>query len=182
MTRRRLLVGLRLVAGGAVIVLAVLLVRDLMHPDHSVARSVQQGKIVPAPNFRLPRLNGTGKLQLAALRGKAVVLNYWASDCGPCKQEMPRLEAAARRYAGRVVFVGVDVEDVKGPARAFLTRYGVTYPIVFDQSGSTVGPYGVIGTPQTFFVDRRGRLVSPHVLGPVSDKSLAAGIRRALGT
>ena len=68
-----------------------------------------------------------------------------------------------------------------GPARAFLKRYGATYPVVFDPSGETVGPYGVgQGTPQTFFVDRRGRLIPPHVLGPVTAASLAAGISRAL--
>jgi hypothetical protein len=78
------------------------------------------------------------------------------------------------------VFVGIDVLDFKGPARAFVKRYGASYPIVFDPDAVTTGPYGVAATPQTFFVDRRGRLIPPHVLGPASTEALAAGISRAL--
>jgi cytochrome c biogenesis protein CcmG, thiol:disulfide interchange protein DsbE len=178
---RPLVLGVRALAGTAVAILAAVLVWHVTHQPASAKKQVSDEKITRAPAFDLARLNGTGKLSLASLRGKVVVVNFWASDCQPCKQEMPRLEAAARRYAATTTFVGVDLLDFKGPARAFLKRYGATYPVVFDPSGETVGPYGVgQGTPQTFFVDRRGRLIPPHVLGPVTDKSLAAGISRAL--
>ena len=180
MIDRRVVLGLRVLAAAGVVTLGVALVWRVTHQPASAKRQVSDEKIVKAPNFDLTRLNGTGKLSLASLRGKVVVINFWASDCLPCKKEMPRLEAAAHRYAASTVFVGIDVLDFKGPARKFLKRYGATYPAVFDPNGITAGPYGVTATPQTFFVDRRGRLIPPHVLGPVTDKSLAAGISRAL--
>lgn len=178
----RLRVAVQAVAGAAVVALAVVLVWHVTHQPKSVARQVARHQIVHAPNFTLARLNGPGKLSLSSLRGKAVVVNFWASDCAPCKQEMPRLVAFSRRWSTRgVVVVGIDVlEYAKGPPRKFSRHYGATYPMVFDPSGSTVDPWGVgQGTPQTFFVDRQGRIVD-HVLGPVSAQALQAGARRAL--
>jgi cytochrome c biogenesis protein CcmG/thiol:disulfide interchange protein DsbE len=166
----------------AVAALAAVLVWHLTHQPASVAPQVARGQVVKAPNFQLGKLTGVGKLSLASLRGKAVVVNFWASDCAPCKEEMPRLVSFAGTWSNRgVVVVGVDVDELsKGPARAFARRYGATYPMVFDPTGSTVDPWGVgEGTPQTFFVDRGGRIVD-HVLGPVSSAALEAGADRAL--
>ena len=180
MTARRAVLVLRILAGAGVVILGAVLTWRVTHQPASAKRQVSDERIVRAPNFDLARLDGRGKLSLASLRGKVVVLNFWASDCLPCKQEMPRIEAAARRYAASTVFVGIDVLDFKGAARAFVKRYGASYPIVFDPDAVTTGPYGVAATPQTFFVDRRGRLIPPHVLGPASTEALAAGISRAL--
>jgi cytochrome c biogenesis protein CcmG/thiol:disulfide interchange protein DsbE len=161
--------------------LLALLVWKLAHQDKNVAAQVNAGKHPPAPNFVLSRLDGGGKLSLAALRGKAVVLNFWASWCGPCKQETPRLESTWRRWQRRgVVFVGVDVLDFSGDARGFVRHYKVSYPVVHDGGGTTVGPYGLTGYPETFFVDRRGRLVGQHVAGPVQNDELDRNIRLAL--
>jgi cytochrome c biogenesis protein CcmG/thiol:disulfide interchange protein DsbE len=173
--------AVRAVAGAVVVALGAVLVWHLTHQPASVAPQVARHQVVPAPNFTLDRLTGTGALSLASLRGKAVVVNFWASDCAPCKQEMPRLVSFSRAWSARgVVVVGIDVlEYRKGPARAFTKRFNATYPMVFDPTGTTVGPWGVAATPQTFFVDRRGRIVD-HVLGPVTDETLAAGVRRAL--
>ena len=87
----------------------------------------------PAPAFSLPRLDGTGDVSLASLRGKTVVLNFFASWCQPCKREAPDLESLWRhsRSDGLVV-LGVDSGDAKGSARRFLSAHGVTYPVVFD--------------------------------------------------
>jgi len=175
----------RILRAGAVVLVAALagvLVWHLTHQPASVAPQVAHHEVVAAPNFDLAKLTGTGRLSLASLRGRAVVVNFWASDCAPCKQEMPRLVSFAGSWSGRgVVVVGVDVDELaKGPARAFARRYRATYPMVFDPTGSTVDPWGVgEGTPQTFFVDRRGRIVD-HVLGPVSTAALTAGAKRAL--
>jgi cytochrome c biogenesis protein CcmG/thiol:disulfide interchange protein DsbE len=173
--------AIRILAGACVLALGTILGWRLTHRPPSVAADVAHHRIVPAPNFALERLHGSGMLTLASLRGKAVVVNFWASDCLPCKQEMPRLVSFAHRWAGRqVVVVGVDVgEGSRGPAQAFSSRYGATYPMVFDPKASTVAPWGIIGTPQTFFVDRRGRIVD-SVIGPVSTEALVAGARRAL--
>jgi cytochrome c biogenesis protein CcmG/thiol:disulfide interchange protein DsbE len=174
--------ALRVLAVGAVVALLGLLVWDVAKDGgDKIAKDVDRGKIVAAPNFRLPRLNGHGHLSLASLRGKVVVLNFWQSYCAPCRAEAPDLVAEHEHWAGRgVVFVGLDVQDFKGAARRFLARYGVTYPIVRDGAGSTIGPFGLSGYPETFFVDRRGRVVPPHVVGIASRDELDAGIRRAL--
>jgi len=174
--------SLRALAAAAVLALLGLLIWDVAHSQGGkVARDVDRGQIVPAPAFSLPRVDGGGKLSLASLRGKVVVLNFWASDCVPCVGEQPKLNAAAKRWAGKdVVFLGIDEVDLRGPARAFMKRYHMGYTSVADGSGAIAGKFGVTGTPETFFVDRRGRVVPPHVVAEVAPGDLDAGIRRAL--
>lgn len=179
---RRAFVLLRVLVGAGVGALAVVLVWNLTHQHTAAARKILHGKIVKAPAFDLDRLDRSGKLSLASLRGKVVVLNFWASDCIPCKQEMPLIEAASKRWSGTAVVVGVDVADGRSPARAFMRRYGATYPNVFDPEAGTAGAYGVIGTPITVFVDRRGRVIPPWIKGPATAQGLADGIRRALAS
>jgi thiol-disulfide isomerase/thioredoxin len=171
---------LRAVAAAGVLALAGVLAWHLTHQPKSVAKAVAHGKPVAAPPFRLHSLSGSGTVSLAAYRGKAVVLNFWASDCAPCKREMPRLEQAAERWAGKpVAVVGIDVVDSRGAARAFARKHGVTYAIGFDGLGDTVAPYGVLYTPTTFFIDRRGLIVK-RILGPVTKSDLDVQIRHAL--
>lgn len=147
-----------------------------------VADAVAAGKPIQAPGFELPLLDGSGTLSLASLRGKAVVLNFWASWCEPCKEESPRLEAAWQRWRDRdVVVVGIDAQDFRVDAKRFVTRYELTYPIVHDGDGSSLGRFGVTGFPETWFVDRDGRLVGERVQGPVSDEQLDENIAIALG-
>ena len=174
--------ALRILVAGCVLALLGLLVWDVAHRSGGkVARDVDKGEIVKAPAFTLPRTAGKGKLSLASLRGKVVVVNFWASDCVPCKQEQRKLNEVAARYASKgVVFLGIDEIDLNGPARAYLERYHVTYPSVSDGDGAIAGRFGVTGTPETFFIDRRGRVVPPHIVAPPQGNALEAGIRRAL--
>jgi cytochrome c biogenesis protein CcmG/thiol:disulfide interchange protein DsbE len=134
-----------------------------------------------APSFTLPRIGAPGTLSLSSLRGKAVVLNFWASWCIPCKEEAPLLESAARRWGSRgVVVLGVDSEDFTTDARAFMRRHGVTYPVVHDGDGSRAERYGVSAFPETFFLARSGRVVL-HVPGQIVNRAqLDEGIRKAL--
>ncbi len=182
MSARPLRLAAQTLALAAVAGLLALLVWKVVHQSSAkVAAQVDAGKTPAAPLFSLPRLDADGKLSLASLRGKAVVLNFWASWCVPCKAEVPRLEAAWRRWSSQgVVVVGIDAQDFSGDAKRFARKLGITYPIVHDGPGKTVDSYGVTGFPETFFVDRRGRLVGRHVEGPVSSDDLARNIQLAL--
>jgi len=117
----------------------------------------------PAPLFTLPRFDG-GSLRLEELRGKAVFLNFWASWCPPCRAEARALEAAWQKHKGEgVVFVGVNMQDKEPDARAFLEEFGITYPNVIDHGSRVAIDYGVWGLPETFFIDREGRITYKHV-------------------
>ena len=169
------------VAVALVLGLLALLIWKVVHnPSSPVIRAEQSDAIVAAPPFTKARVDTTGTLSLASLRGKVVVLNFWQSYCAPCTAEAPTLAAGAKHWAGKgVVFVGVDEQDLHAPALKFLRRFGITYPIVADNLSLT-GHYGVTGYPETFFIDRRGRVIPPHVIGGVTTKTLDAGIERAL--
>lgn len=173
----------RIAVVAAVVALLGLLVWDVAHrAGPGVAQKVDQGKVVAAPNLDLPRLDASGRLSLASLRGKVSVVNFWESYCVPCKQEARGVASTARAWAGKgVVFVGVNAFDTKSAARAYLHRYGVGYPNVRDGVGTTFGRWGVTGVPETFIIDRRGRVVQ-HITGPASPSDLDRGIRHALQT
>lgn len=186
---KRIAQGAALVAVAALLALLVWKV-STRDPGGAAARlAAGNGAPVPAPAFTLPRIGGIpgaptgGPISLASLRGKAVVLNFWASWCLPCKQESPRLQKAYVKYRDQgVVVLGIDAQDFVGDARRFAKRYGLTYPIVHDGSGKTLTPYGVTGFPETFFVDRQGNLVGERISGEISTTQLEAGIERALRT
>lgn len=174
----RVKLGAQIAALAVVVGLLALLVWKIVNQDQ--ARATLNA---PAPNFTLPRLDRSGQLSLASLKGKAVVLNFWASWCAPCRDEVPVLERAWDRYRRHgVVILGVDQQDLSSDARAFAKKYGMSYPIVRDGPGHVVATYGLTGVPETFFVGRNGKLVSKHIEGRVSERELAEGIRTAMGS
>jgi cytochrome c biogenesis protein CcmG/thiol:disulfide interchange protein DsbE len=117
----------------------------------------------PATPFSLTLFDGQ-TLELEALRGKVVFLNFWASWCPPCRAEARMLEAAWQQYKDRdVVFLGVDTQDTEEDARAFIREFGITYPNGRDASGRIPIDYGVWGLPETFIIDRQGRITYKHV-------------------
>ncbi|MCC6237666.1 MAG: TlpA family protein disulfide reductase [Dehalococcoidia bacterium] len=120
-----------------------------------------------APDVTLPTREG-GTFRRADARGKAVVLNFWASWCAPCREEMPRFERASRDLADRVVFVGVNATtlDSRAAALDFADQLDVTFPLVFDEDGRVGGEYGVSALPATFFIDADG-VLRAIALGPV---------------
>lgn len=126
----------------------------------------------PARPFTLRLFDGS-TLSLDELRGRPVLVNFWASWCGPCIEEAPVLERAAQQYAARgLVLVGVGVWDNEQDARAFLQRYSITYPNGLDPTGAIAIDYGVGGVPESFFIDRNGMLVRKWV-GPLNDRQIA---------
>ena len=110
-------------------------------------------------------------LTLSSLRGQAVVINFWASWCGPCRDEAPVLEAAWQQYRDQgLVVLGIDREDTPDDARAFIERFELTYPNVRDAQDRLETRYGLTGLPETYFVGRDGRLVA-HIPGAVDELS-----------
>ena len=143
------------------------------------------GQLLPSTPTQLPSFDRAKFHQLLAqLKGKPVVVNFWGSWCGPCEQEAPRLADAARRFSGRVQFLGVDVFDDRAPARAFIRLFGWSYPSVFDNPASIEGGLGMSGQPVTVFFDAAGRQVfvrpgAHQTDTPLWDKLGCPGMRAA---
>jgi cytochrome c biogenesis protein CcmG/thiol:disulfide interchange protein DsbE len=116
---------------------------------------------------------------LGELRGTPVVVNVWASWCGPCREEGPLLAAAHRSFGDRVRFLGVDVLDERDSARAFMDRYGWGYPSVYDPTGAIRDGLGLLGQPVTLFYDAGGRLVDTWT-GPLSQDALDTDLHAIL--
>lgn len=167
---KRLRLGAQALAVALVAALLALLAWRLTHAQGAEVRAaLARGARPPAPAFTLERLDREGELSLASLRGKAVVVNFWASWCVPCKEEAPVLEAAWRKYRSQgLVLVGIDFDDFRTDARRFAKENGITYPLVYDRTGDVAELYGLKGVPETFFVDRRGRLVGEPIVGAIT--------------
>jgi cytochrome c biogenesis protein CcmG, thiol:disulfide interchange protein DsbE len=173
--------GLQGLSVAVVAGLLALLVWKVVHQDKGVASQLEQGKRPAAPHFDLSRLDGTGKLSLASLRGKVVVLNFWASWCYPaCYEEAPVLEAAWRAYRDRgLVVVGVDIQDTEAAASRFIKQFGLSFPNAPDPKGKVSIDYGVYGVPETFVIDKQGRIRDKKV-GAVTEAYLREKIELLL--
>jgi len=176
MTSRRT----RLLAGvvAAVAVIVVLLMTGLGR-DPSVFASPLVGRA--APNFTLPQLDGP-PVTLARLRGQVVVLNFWASWCTECQVEQAALDQTWQQFQDSgVVVIGVNFQDTADAARSYVRTDRVAYPVVEDAGSKTALAYGLRGVPETFVVNRSGRIVK-HVIGPVDAAALASEINSMLAT
>jgi peroxiredoxin len=178
--RRRVLLVAQGAAVGLVVLLFALLVWKLVSDESgALAAAVARGDMPEAPDFTLERLDREGELTLSSLRGKAVVLNFWGSWCYACRYEAPFLERFWQEERDRgVVVVGVDSFDFRADARRFMRRYGVTFPNVFDGPGDVSSRYGVSKWPETFVVDRQGRVVEA-ILGTINTDEDRARLRVA---
>jgi cytochrome c biogenesis protein CcmG, thiol:disulfide interchange protein DsbE len=127
----------------------------------------------PAPDGSLPRLVGEGSASVSDYRGRWVLVNFWASWCVPCREESPALERFYRRHRGPgFTVLGIDTRDLTGDGRAFVKRYGVSYPQLRDGDGDRSRDFGTSGVPESFLVDPKGRLVLIR-RGPVDESYLA---------
>ena len=173
------------VAIGLVALLFLLLAWSLLHDEGGdLAKRANRGDRPGAPDFTLERLDRHGQLRLSSLRGKAVVLNVWASWCGPCKEEAPYLEQVWQQNRDRdLVVVGLDAKDFRADARRFARRYELSFPLVYDGPGNTIDGYGVTGFPETFVIDREGKVVAAFagaVDGPDERSRLESAVKDAL--
>ena len=174
-------------AVGVVVALLGVLVWNVIHGGEGgrFVASIEKNEHPRAPGFQLgvvwphtetwPQpLRATiddGTLKLSELRGYPVILNFWASWCIPCKREARAFGAAARAHVGKVVFVGVNVQDLHSASRSFLERYEVPYVSVHDNGDETYRAYGLTGLPETYYLDRRGRVLA-HDIGEVTRAEL----------
>ena len=153
----------------------------------SAPRQVSEGERLP--EFELARLDEDGVLTDEDLAGEALVINFWASWCIPCKEEAKLLQDTYEEYRDDgVVFLGVNIKDSAVGAREFIEEYGITYPVVSDPGEDLARELGVKGIPETFFVDAEGLFVGTAagqrqaqdqgtvVLGPVSEEALTTNI------
>lgn len=168
MNRTVLLVGVA-IAG---ILLGVLFMGLGKNP--AAIRTPLIGKV--APGFALRDVSSGETVDLAQLRGKPVVLNFWATWCGPCWEEHPVLVANARMLQPGVQFLGVVFQDEEQKILNFLAQRGSSYPTVVDDRGKTAIAYGVGGIPETYFIDANGVIRAKHN-GPMSTDILQANLR-----
>ena len=135
----------------------------------------------PVPDFRLDTPDG-GRLQLSDYRGQAVVLNFWATWCVPCRQEMPQLQAVHAEYvdSGVLTVVGVNLQESPSAVTDFGEELSLTFPLALDRDGEVVRRYGLIGLPGTFFIDAEG-VLRARVIGELHGELLSDGVAAALG-
>ena len=170
MNRTVLLVGVIVAA----VLLGILFAGLGKNPNE--IRSPLIGK--PAPNFALREVGSGRTIDLAQSKGMPMVVNFWATWCGPCWEEHPILVANAKLLPN-VQFLGVVFQDSEEKILGFLRQRGSSYPTVVDDRGKTAIAYGVGGVPETFFLDANGVIVAKHS-GPLTSDILQANLRKAM--
>ncbi|HUF52998.1 MAG TPA: TlpA disulfide reductase family protein [Dehalococcoidia bacterium] len=137
----------------------------------------EDGKL--APDFLLESLDGQ-EVRLSGLRGKAVVINFWATWCKPCRQEIPQLIAAYNRYRGDgLEILGVNLQEAKSIIKPFAEDYGMNFPIPIDRTGAVANEYRLLGVPTTYFIDRQG-IVRSAFTGPFLEVSQGTNVQNAI--
>jgi peroxiredoxin len=141
---------------------------------------VATGVRAAAPDFTLPARDG-GKLRLSELKGQVVMINFWATWCGPCRQEMPLLQQIQAKYEPLgFTLLGINVEPDSAEAQAWLTKVPVSFPILFDRQNQVAESFGVEGMPSSVFIDRSGNVRYVHRGYKPGDEAKYADMVRSL--
>lgn len=139
-------------------------------------RAHAEARSEAAPQFTMPSLDGNGSVSLASFRGKIVVLNFFASWCGPCRLEAPGFRRVSNDYADRgVQLLGVDYRDNDAAGQAFMDGFGLEYPAMSDPSGSLADDFDLLGLPTTFVIDADG-VIRYRFVGYVQEESLRGAL------
>jgi len=161
----------KVVSGSIAVFVAAIIAVSLLTSSSSAAPPAPV-----APGFTVAALGGPGSVSLSQYKGKPVIVNFWASWCGPCQQETPLLASWYKQEHGQIALIGLDENDSPASkALAFARAKGVTYPLGSDPLTTVTGPYGVDALPQTFFLNAQHRIVE-HVLGAITKADLTQGV------
>jgi len=143
-------------------IVAALLLVAATAPPATFAKPPKAATLAPAPRFTLPGRAGT--VDLDSLRGKLVLVDFWASWCGPCQQSFPWMAEMYRRYAEKgFTIVAVNLDKERGLADEFLAKHLVPFPVAYDPSGKTAKSYKVWGMPTSYLVSPKGEILSTHM-------------------
>jgi cytochrome c biogenesis protein CcmG/thiol:disulfide interchange protein DsbE len=181
---KRMVAPLPIAVGVAVIALVALLVYGVSSssPSRTLDGQLARGEKPAAPQLQLTELRDGKPTSLADYRGKVVLLNVWASWCAPCRTESPLLERWHRKmqaHGGTVL--GIDTLDIKGDALGFIAEHKLTYPQLNDRDGTSIKKLGTSQYPESFVVDKRGRITALQ-RGPVDDAWMRAHVLPLLGS
>jgi peroxiredoxin len=168
------LIGLVIILGGLWIAYSSSLLSNLASQGENVTLEPAPVAGHPAPDFALPTLAGE-TVRLSDFKGKPVLVNFWATWCGPCRSEFPDFQKAAVDNAEELVIIGINntTTDQKEQIPAFLAEFGITFLIVLDETGATAKAYNILGLPTSIFIDRNGN-VNEIFTGPINKAYIEA--------
>lgn len=146
---------------------------------NEISGKAPQGKKELAPGFTLELMDGK-KINLSDYKGKPILINFFASWCLPCREEMPVLEKIVQEYRPKgVVFLGIAVDDTEKKMKEFIARYGVTFPVGLDKTAAIQKSFGLYGIPTTYFIDKNGVINYFHS-GTVTEELLQHELNKLL--
>ena len=166
------------IGGFVLFILLAVLAYNLLSPKVTPTDTNTSIEIIAAPDFTVTATDGT-EVTLSSMKGKPVILNFWASWCPPCQKEMPDLQKQFEIHGDTIAFMMVDLTDgqqeTKESAQSFIEKNKYTFPIYFDETGKASTAYSIASIPMTFFINREGNIVK-SVNGMLTEKTLLEGI------